>query len=72
MQKIYWSTENRDWEKKSGILRPIHFVDAENKPVALRPGKTWIHLVTPFSALSGNEGEWEMVFVQPYDPLDKK
>jgi hypothetical protein len=72
MQKIYWSTENRDWEKKSGILRPIHFVDAENKPVALRPGKTWIHLVTPFSALSGNEGEWEMVFVQPYDPFDKK
>ena len=24
--KVYWSTENRAWEKKTGLVRPMHFV----------------------------------------------
>ncbi len=71
MQKIYWSTENRSWEKETGLLRPIHFLDLNNQPIALRPGKTWIHLVTPQSSLHGENGAWEMNFVPPYDPPDE-
>ena len=69
--KIYWSTENRDWEKKTGLLRPMHFIDAQGNPVPLHPGRTWIHIVTPFSAVTdkGNEN-WLVNFVQPYDPED--
>jgi hypothetical protein len=69
--KILWSTENRAWEKKSGLVRPMHFIDAQGNLVPLRPGKTWIHLVTPFSSVTdqGNEN-WLVQFVQPYDPED--
>ena len=69
--KIYWSTFNREWEKESGFLRPIHFVDVEGNPVPLRHGRTWIHLVTPESYLEdlGN-ARWLVHFIQPYDPPD--
>ncbi len=69
--RIQWSTLNREWEKTTGLLRPIYFVDSYNNPIPLHPGRTWIHLVTPFSAVSeqGN-GEWLVQFVQPLDPKD--
>jgi hypothetical protein len=69
--KIYWSTVSREWEKESGFLRPIHFVDAENNPIPLRYGQTWIHLVTPESYLEDfSDGQWRVRFTQPYDPPD--
>lgn len=69
--KIYWSTENREWEKQTGLLRPMHFIDAQGNPVPLRPGRTWIHLVTPFSSVTDQGGgNWLVHFVQPYDPED--
>jgi hypothetical protein len=69
--KIYWSTVSREWEKESGFLCPIHFVDTGGNPVPLRHGHTWIHLVTPESYLEdlGN-AQWLVHFVQPYDPPD--
>ncbi len=69
--RIQWSTLNREWEKTTGLLRPIYFVDSYNNPIPLHPGRTWIHLVTPFSGLSdeGN-GEWRVTFIQPLDPPD--
>ena len=69
--KIFWSTENREWEKSTGLVRPMHFVDAQGNPVPLHRGRTWIHIVTPFSSVSdqGNEN-WHVQFVQPYDPED--
>ena len=72
VQKVYWSTENRDWEKKSGMLRPIHFTDVAGNPIALRPGRTWVHLVTLASVMEGEEGAWKMTFIQPYDPLPEE
>ncbi len=69
VMRIRWSTGNRAWEKTSGIRRPIHFVDAEGNPITLRPGYTWIHLMTPMSYLEEfDAGEWKATFVQPHDP----
>jgi len=69
--KVYWSTENRAWEKKTGLVRPMHFVDAQGNLISLHRGRTWIHIVTPFSSVTdqGNEN-WLVQFVQPYDPED--
>jgi len=69
--RIQWSTLNREYEKKTGLLRPIYFVDSYNNPIPLHPGRTWIHLVTPYSSVSeqGN-ANWLVQFVQPIDPLD--
>ncbi|MCC6500646.1 MAG: DUF3048 C-terminal domain-containing protein [Anaerolineales bacterium] len=69
--RIQWSTLNREWEKETGLLRPIYFVDSFNNPIPLHPGRTWIHLVTQFSGLNETKpGEWSVSFVQPLDPLD--
>ena len=70
--KIRWSTENREWEKKTGLVRPMHFVDAQGNPVPLHPGRAWIHIITPFSSVTdqGNEN-WLVQFVQPYDPEEE-
>ena len=69
--KIYWSTENRDWEKTTGLVRPMHFLDTQGNLIPLHPGRAWIHIVTPFSSVTdqGNEN-WIVQFVQPYDPED--
>jgi len=69
--KINWSTTNREYEKTSGLRRPMHFVDAQGKLVPLHPGRIWIHIVTPFSSVAeqGN-AEWLVKFVQPHDPPD--
>ncbi len=69
--KIYWSTANREWEQTTGFLRPMHFVDAQDNHVPLHPGRTWIHIVTPFSSVTDQENsDWLIQFVQPYDPED--
>ncbi len=70
--KVYWSTKNREWEQKNGLRRPIHFEDIDGNPIALHPGRTWIHLMTTASFLEENEsGVWRVKFVQPYDPPKK-
>ena len=67
--KVYWATTNRAWEKETGIRRPLHFEDVNGNHIALHPGKTWIHLMTPASYLEKiGEGQWKAAFVQPYDP----
>jgi len=64
--KIYWSTANREWETTTGLLRPLHFVGAQDNLIPLHPGRTWIHLVTPFSSVAEQEdGEWLVRFVEP-------
>ncbi len=69
--KIYWSTKNRNFEKTTGLRRPLYFVDAQDNLVPLHPGRTWIHLVTPFSSVTNQgNGEWLVNFVQPADPED--
>ena len=68
---IRWATVSREWEKKSGLQRPMYFLDTNNNPIALHPGRTWIHLVTPFSYVTDQgEGGWLIRFVQPADPED--
>jgi hypothetical protein len=69
--RIYWTTTNGDWERTTGLRRPMHFVDAQNNPVPLHPGRTWIHIVTQFSAVTDEgKGKWLVKFVPPLDPPD--
>jgi hypothetical protein len=69
--QIHWSTANREWEKTTGLLRPMHFVDAQDNLIPLHPGRTWIHIVTPYSMVTEEaNAEWLIRFVQPPDPTD--
>ena len=51
MFPIHWSTRAGDYEKQTGFRRPIQFLNNDGSPAALRPGHTWITIVTPFSTV---------------------
>ena len=51
MYEIYWTTGNQEYEKKTGKLRPVRFMDAEGNPFPLKNGQTWAVIVprdTPY------------------------
>jgi hypothetical protein len=51
MFPIRWSTRAGEYEKRTGFRRPIQFVNTDGSPVPLKPGHTWIIIVTPFSTI---------------------
>jgi hypothetical protein len=57
--KIHWTATNEEYEQESGLRRPIRFRDLDGNPIPLKPGNTWIHLMSPWSQikLSGDTGE---------------
>jgi hypothetical protein len=48
---IQWSTRATEYEQTSGKRNPIQFQDKDGNPIALRPGHTWIFIITPYSQL---------------------
>lgn len=42
---IYWTTRNEEYEKTTGKVRPIRFIDANGDPFPLKPGQTWVEIV---------------------------
>ena len=63
MQEIYWTTISEEYEKTTGRLRPIRFVDAEGNPIAFKPGQTWVEIVPNYDAY------WETVNSEKYNQL---
>jgi hypothetical protein len=63
---IRWSMKTGEYEKTTGKRTPIHFVNADGSPAALKPGHTWIFVATPYSVLSdkGN-GVWNLRYYPP-------
>jgi len=52
------------WSAAEG--RPIAFLDAGGEPVALRPGHTWVLVVTPDSTIEEESpGVWQLKFRAP-------
>jgi DUF3048 family protein len=63
---IQWSTIGGDYEKTTGLRRPIRFTDRSGTPIALKPGNTWVHVMTPFSTVSEQSaGDWLARFYAP-------
>jgi hypothetical protein len=57
---------NSEYEKSSGLLRPIRFTDRSGNPISLKPGQTWVEMVdvtTTFQEIS--PGEWKARFYAP-------
>jgi hypothetical protein len=46
---IKWSTKAGAYEKQTGFRRPIQFLNNDRSPAALKPGHTWVTIITPFS-----------------------
>lgn len=68
MYKIRWSTTNRAWEQKTGLLRPLHLTGVDKNPFPLKPGRTWVNIMTINSALKDlKDGKWQALFAMPND-----
>jgi hypothetical protein len=64
--QIRWSTRSGDYEKETGRRRPIQWLDITgDNPFPLKPGHTWVIVVTPFSELKGDAGVWRIRFYPP-------
>ncbi|HEX7974387.1 MAG TPA: DUF3048 C-terminal domain-containing protein, partial [Anaerolineales bacterium] len=46
---IFWTTANGEYERTTGKLRPIRFIDDQGKPFPLKPGQTWVQIVPNYS-----------------------
>ena len=66
MYKIKWSTTSGEYERKAGLRRPIQFLDLTGNPMPLKPGHTWILVVTPYSTIEEKSpGMWRVLFAYP-------
>jgi hypothetical protein len=64
--RIQWTTVGGAYEIETGQRRPIRFTDDAGNPVALRPGNTWVHVMTPFSTVSEDSSRmWLARFYAP-------
>lgn len=64
--KIRWSTVAGEYEQATGLRRPIRFYDESGNPIPLKPGQTWVHIVTPASGLFETDpGLWRLRFYAP-------
>ncbi len=67
MYKIRWSTVASDEEVRTERRKPIHFFNLDDKtPFSLKPGHTWIIVVTPETTVAEESaGQWLLQFFQP-------
>jgi hypothetical protein len=64
--KIYWSTINGEYEQATGLQRPIRFVNVNGNPYPLKPGHTWINVMTTASyVMEEDPGKWLARFLAP-------
>jgi hypothetical protein len=63
---ILWNTMNGEYEKSTGLLRPIRFTDLDGNPISLKPGHTWVEIVDVTTTLEEIEsGAWKARFYAP-------
>ena len=79
--KIYWTTRNDAYEKRTGQLRAPRFIDYDGNPFPLKPGQTWIEIAqlnNPYyetvdsedymhlrDGLMPGSGIWAVYFIPP-------
>ena len=66
MYNIQWSTKPGAYEGETGLRRPIQFLNSDNTPASLKPGHTWVIIVTKNSnVLEESSGIWKVLFSAP-------
>ena len=64
--KIRWSTVAGEYEQTTGLRRPMHFVNLDGSPAALKPGHTWVIILDMQSYLEDlSSGKWLARFIAP-------
>jgi hypothetical protein len=73
MYRVRWSTNNGAWEQKTGLRRPLHIIGPDKKPFPLKPGRTWVNIMTTNSVVKDlKDGKWQAIFAMPNDIAPEK
>lgn len=66
-ENLIWTTMSENYERTTGLTRPIRLRYADGTPFPLAPGDTWFHVATTYSAVwqTGGEGVWKFRFYPP-------
>lgn len=66
-QNLMWSTVNEDYERASGLARPIRLRYTDGTPFPLSPGNTWFHVATTSSNVWNLDpaGTWRYRYYPP-------
>ena len=60
-----WQTQSSQ-DAAKGRIRPLRFLTPDEKPLPLKPGHTWILVVTPETSVEQiDPGEWNLTFFMP-------
>uniref|UniRef100_A0A7C4L2I6 DUF3048 domain-containing protein n=1 Tax=Bellilinea caldifistulae TaxID=360411 RepID=A0A7C4L2I6_9CHLR len=65
---VYWSMVGEEYEKTTGLARPVRLRYADGRPFPLAPGQTWLHIATTNSTVyeeTGQPGVWKFRFYPP-------
>ena len=63
---IRWSTRAGEYEKTTGLRKPIRFLNKDKSPAALKPGNTWVIVFSIPSYLEEiTDGIWRARFIAP-------
>jgi len=63
---IKWSAKSTEYEKRTGQRRPMQFLNLDGSPAALKPGRTWVVIITPWSLIEEKSpGVWLVRYSRP-------
>jgi len=66
VHEIRWNTVAGAYEQKTGLRRPLEFLNLDGTPAALKPGHTWVIIFNLESRLEElSPGFWRARFVAP-------
>lgn len=81
MYEISWSSQDVEYYQKNGQQRMMRFMDAQGNPMALKPGQTWVEVVSSgspyfetaasmkyedlYSKKAPGSGAWGVQFLAP-------
>ena len=74
MYQVFWTTRSEAYERETERMRPIRFIDEEGNAFPLKPGQSWVHILStgnPFyetsnalgSEVSTNTGFWKIPYI---------
>ena len=61
MYKIFWTSKAGEYERTTGLVRPIRYTNYWDEAFPLKPGQSWIHLVDI------NHRYWEADPARPFE-----
>ncbi len=64
IHRVFWTTRFGEYEQETGLMRPMRFVDADGNPVSMKPGQTWIQIIS----MSSYHKE-SAISEQPFHPV---